>query len=202
VPITHPHHPEIAGMGLRWYAVPVVSDMILTIGGIDYPCAPFNGFYMCTEIASRNFADRGRYDILPEVARRLGLEMDGFGTLWKDTALTELNRAVLHSYRAAGVTMVDHHSASDQYMQFLARENAVGRPVSGDWSWVVPPQASSACEVFHIEMADLRTVPNFYRNRASDGANLMPSTDGSRQTRLRRVYECARRRTRMHRSHA
>ena len=33
-------------------AVPLVSDMILTIGGVDYPWAPFNGFYFGTKIAS------------------------------------------------------------------------------------------------------------------------------------------------------
>ncbi|CUH39336.1 Nitric oxide synthase oxygenase [Jannaschia seosinensis] len=201
VPITHPHCPEIAAMGLRWYAVPVVSDMILTIGGIDYPCAPFNGFYMCTEIASRNFADRGRYDLLPKAARRLQLDPDSHETLWKDATLTELNRAVLHSYQAAGVTMVDHHTASDQFMQFLARESATGRRVSGDWTWLVPPQASSACEVFHHDMTDLRTVPNFYRSRGTDGARLMPHPWNSRQSRLRNIYERVRHRARLRQEH-
>ncbi len=64
--------------------------------GIDYPCAPFNGFYMGTEIASRNFVDVKRYDLLPDIARAFGLDAAAPGTpLWRDTALTELNRAVL-----------------------------------------------------------------------------------------------------------
>ncbi|WP_210530367.1 nitric oxide synthase oxygenase [Rubellimicrobium arenae] len=175
VPITHPENAALADLGLRWYAVPCVSGMILTIGGIDYPCAPFNGFYMCTEIASRNLADRDRYDLLPEVARVLGLgHAAGEAPFWRDTALTELNRAVLHSYKAAGVTMVDHHSASDQFMEFHRREQAQGRQVAADWRWIVPPQASGACEVFHLRMRNFHPVPNYYTSRVDDGLRLMP----------------------------
>jgi nitric-oxide synthase len=175
VAIRHPQNDALSALGLKWYAVPLVSNMILTIGGIDYPCAPFNGFYMGTEIASRNFADARRYDLLPDVATALGLPTETTGPeLWRDTALTELNRAVLHSFKAAGVTMVDHHTASDQFMTFHAREQAQGRRVAADWRWIVPPQASSACEVFHLKMRNFHPVPNFYRDRGGDGLRLMP----------------------------
>lgn len=84
VAIAHPRHPALARLGLRWYDVPCVSGIILTIGGIDYPCAPFNGFYMGTEIASRNLADRQRYDLLRAVARSLGLDPDEASpALWR-----------------------------------------------------------------------------------------------------------------------
>ena len=172
VQIEHPSIPAIAEMQLRWYAVPMINNMILTIGGIDYPCAPFNGHYMCTEIASRDLADKQRYNLLPDVAQALGLDMRD--PVWRDTALTELNRAVYHSYRKAGVTMIDHHTASNQFMTFHRREQLAGRRVAADWQWIVPPQASSACEVFHLKMQDFHPVPNFYRNRGSDGMRLMP----------------------------
>lgn len=175
VAIRHPQQAALQDLGLKWYAVPLVSNMILTIGGVDYPCAPFNGFYMGTEIASRNFADVRRYDLLADVARALDLAMDAPGpALWRDTALTELNRAVLHSFKAAGVTMVDHHTASDQFMAFHAREQAQGRRVAADWRWIVPPQAAPACEVFHLRMRNFHPVPNFYRDRGGDGLRLMP----------------------------
>ncbi len=175
VAIKHPEHDALSALGLKWYAVPLVSNMILTIGGIDYPCAPFNGFYMGTEIASRNFGDARRYDLLPEVARALDIPIDASGQgLWRDTALTELNRAVLHSFDAAGVTMVDHHTASDQFMTFHSREQAQGRRVAADWRWIIPPQAAPACEVFHLRMRNFRPVPNFYRDRGGDGLRLMP----------------------------
>ena len=185
VPILHPQAPEIAELGLRWYAVPCVSGMILTIGGIDYPCAPFNGFYMCTEIASRNFADRKRYDLLPEIGRALGLNTAPHApSLWKDTALTELNRAVQHSYRAAGVTMLDHHAASEQFMEFHGREQSSGRRVAADWRWIVPPQASAAQDVFHLRMKNFHPVPNFYNARSEDGRWLMPFYGNHHQSRL------------------
>lgn len=38
------------------------------IGGITYPTAPFNGWYMVTEIAVRNFTDTYRYNLLEKVA--------------------------------------------------------------------------------------------------------------------------------------
>jgi nitric-oxide synthase len=196
VAITHRDVPALAELGLRWYAVPVVSDMILSIGGVDYPCAPFNGFYTCTEIASRNLADRGRYDLLPDIARRLGLRPGTVDPFWRDTALTELNRAVQTSFQTAGVTMVDHHMASDQFMRFHAREGAAGRTVSADWAWIVPPQASAASEVFHLETRDLKIVPAFYRNRSGDGAGLRPYRADLTRSPLRRVFDELRRRTR------
>ena len=194
VPIHHPDLPGISALGLRWYALPFVSDMILTIGGIDYPCAPFNGFYMGTEIASRNFADERRYDLLPQVADAIGSGRDD--TFWKDRALLELNRAVLHSFQKAGVPIVDHHMASEQFMEFMRRETVAGRALSADWAWIVPPQASPACPVFHVDMQERSMVPNFYRARAIDGADLRPSyedeNDNSRLKdrwrRLKRRY--------------
>lgn len=175
IDIRHPDSASFNVLGLRWYAVPVVSNMVLTIGGIDYPCAPFNGFYMGTEIGSRNFGDVKRYDMLPDVARALGHDTSAGGPpLWRDVALTELNRAVLYSFKAAGVTMVDHHAASDQFMTFHQREQTAGRRVAGDWRWLVPPQAGSASEIFHLKMRNFHPVPNFYRDRGSDGLRLMP----------------------------
>lgn len=201
VAIRHPEYPELEELGLRWYAVPVVSDMILTVGGIDYPCAPFNGFYMCTEIASRNLVDRGRYNLLAPIAETLGLNPGGASPFWRDTAVTELNRAVLNSYQEDGVTMVDHHSASDQFMRFCGRETARGRSVSADWAWVVPPQASSLSEVFHLGMKDLRSVPNFYRSRASDGKGLVPRFEMGQAPFLHRCLQAARRNTLVSDSH-
>jgi len=65
VSLAHPEFAWFADLELRWYAVPVVSNMLLEIGGIRYPAAPFNGWYMGTEIGARNLADWSRYDLLP-----------------------------------------------------------------------------------------------------------------------------------------
>ncbi|WP_394815976.1 nitric oxide synthase oxygenase [Streptomyces gibsoniae] len=149
VPLTHPRHPGFADLGLRWYAVPAVSDMSLEIGGVTYPAAPFNGWYMGTEIGSRNLADTDRYNLLPAVAELFGLDTRNERTLWRDRALVELNLAVLHSYEQAGVSMADHHTESRRFLSHVEREGRHGRPVPTDWSWIVPPLSGGATAVFH-----------------------------------------------------
>jgi nitric-oxide synthase len=166
VPIEHPRFNWFADLGLRWYAVPVISDMYLEIGGVCYPAAPFNGWYMCTEIGSRDFGDSGRYDQLPAIARRMGLSTASNRTLWRDKAITELNLAVLHSYDAAGVTIADHHTESVRFLQHLEREERQGRACPADWTWIVPPAASSATPVFHRYYQNFDQTPNFYRHPA------------------------------------
>ncbi|HMH94751.1 MAG TPA: nitric oxide synthase oxygenase [Streptosporangiaceae bacterium] len=180
VPIGHPEFGWFADLGLRWYAVPVISDMYLEVGGIRYPAAPFNGWYMCTEIGSRDLGDTARYDQLPVVARQMGLSTASDRTLWKDKAITELNLAVLHSYTAAGVTISDHHTESVRFLRHVAREEQQGRACPADWSWIVPPTASSATPVFHRTYRDFDQSPNFYRHRlAAALATAAPSGDGA-----------------------
>ncbi|WP_425470102.1 nitric oxide synthase oxygenase [Streptomyces tateyamensis] len=149
VPLSHPDHPWFAELGLRWYAVPAISDQTLEIGGIRYPAAPFNGWYMGTEIGARNLTDADRYDQLAVVAERLGLDTSNDRTLWKDRALVELNRAVLHSYQEAGVTMTDHHTESERFLKHVAQERRLGRPTPADWSWIVPPVSGGLTPVYH-----------------------------------------------------
>jgi len=166
VAIGHPEFGWFAGLGLRWHAVPVISDMYLDIGGVRYPTAPFNGWYMCTEIGSRDLGDAGRYDQLPVIARHMGLSTASDRTLWKDKAMTELNLAVLHSFSAAGVTISDHHTESVRFLQHVEREERHGRACPADWTWIVPPAASSATPVFHRSYRDFDQTPNFYRHPA------------------------------------
>lgn len=163
VPIRHPDHAWFAELGLRWHAVPAISDMDLEIGGVVYPAAPFNGWYMGTEIGARNLADTARYDLLPEIAARLGLDTRSERTLWRDRALVELNVAVLASYERAGVTMTDHHTESERFLLHLERERRAGRPVPADWSWIVPPLSGSTTPVFHRYYDTVVLSPRYVR---------------------------------------
>ncbi|MFC5883707.1 nitric oxide synthase oxygenase [Kitasatospora sp. CM 4170] len=149
VELTHPDHDWFAELGLRWYAVPAISDMTLEIGGVRYPTAPFNGWYMGTEIGARNLADADRYDMLATVAGRLGLDTSSDRTLWRDRALVELNVAVLHSFQEAGVTIADHHTESVRFLKHVAQEQRLGRPTPADWSWIVPPVSGGLTPVYH-----------------------------------------------------
>jgi nitric-oxide synthase len=162
VPISHPEHPWFADLGLRWHALPAISNMRLEIGGVSYTAAPFNGWYVGTEIGARNLSDVQRYDCLPEIARGLGLDTGSDRSLWKDRALVELNAAVLHSYRAQGVLMVDHHTAARQYMQHLKNEAEFQRASPGEWSWLVPPISGSTSPVFHRSFTDPVPRPNIF----------------------------------------
>ncbi|MFC1440204.1 nitric oxide synthase oxygenase [Streptacidiphilus sp. N1-10] len=168
VPLTHPHHPGFAALGLRWYAVPAVSDMTLEIGGISYPAAPFNGWYMGTEIGSRNLGDTERYNLLPAVADLFGLDTGSERTLWRDRALVELNLAVLHSFERTGVTIADHHTESTRFLTHVEREHARGRGCPVDWSWIVPPLSGSATAVFHryYDAPDENLRPAFVHRRS------------------------------------
>lgn len=162
VPITHPDYPGFAEMNAKWYGVPIVSDMRLEIGGVDYLAAPFNGWYMGTEIGARNLADRERYNMLPKVAEIMGLDTSREITLWKDKALVELNVAVLHSFKEHGVSIVDHHTASQQFLRFEEREKKSGREITGDWTWLIPPISPAATHIFHSSYQDRMETPNFF----------------------------------------
>ncbi|MEV6602113.1 nitric oxide synthase oxygenase [Actinoplanes sp. NPDC051346] len=162
VPLTHPEYPWFADLGLRWYAVPAIANMRLRIGGLDYPLAPFNGWYMGTEIGARNLVDVDRYNLLPDVAQQLGLDTGSESTLWRDRALVEINIAVLHSFESAGVKISDHHTESRRFLLHLAKEESRGRIVPADWSWIVPPISGGITPVFHRYYDEAELSPGFH----------------------------------------
>ena len=162
VPLEHPEHAWFAELGLKWYALPAVSEVKLSLGGLNYTAAPFNGWYMGTEIGARNLSDPYRYNLLPRLAQRLGLPTHRPRTLWQDRALLELNIAVLHSFERAGVKLVDHHAATADFMQFAEQERAAGRQVAGRWSWLVPPISGSATPTFHYEWEEHTVLPQYF----------------------------------------
>lgn len=177
VPISHPRFPWFEDLGLKWYAVPAVSNMALDLGGIQYPFIPFNGFYMGTEIGARNLSDANRYNMLPEIARRMGLDTEYSYTLWKDAALLELNIAVLHSFKSSGVRMMDHHSLSEFFLKFDKDESACQREVHADWTWLVPPISGSSVEIFHQDKWENTVLkPNyFYMDKAWESLSDSPN---------------------------
>jgi nitric-oxide synthase, bacterial len=161
VTIRHPEHPWLESLGLRWYAVPALSDRILATGREAFPCAPFNGWYMGTEVAARDLADAHRYDQLPVLAHHMGLDPRKSHPLWRDRALVLLNEAVLWSFEQDGVRLVDHHQASREFIQFCDQESAAGRQPNADWSWIVPPISGSTTPVFHRTYPLEGLLPNF-----------------------------------------
>jgi nitric-oxide synthase len=127
VPLEHPELPWFVTLGLRWHAVPVISNRKLRIGGITYPAAPYNGVYICQAIGEDVFADDTAYGLARLIADRLGLDTTSDRTLWRDRAVVELNRAVLHSFDAAGVTI--KHAVDG----FLPAHGGGSRPAFTTW---------------------------------------------------------------------
>jgi nitric-oxide synthase, bacterial len=162
VEITHPEYDWFKDLGIHWYAVPFISDMELKIGGIRYSAAPFNGWYMGTEIGSRNLADSSRYNLLPTIAKYMGIDMNNNASLWKDKALLELNVAVLFSYKQAGISIVDHHTAAQQFSLFEEKEKEAERKLTGDWTWLIPPMSPAATHIFHTKYVNKVNDPNYF----------------------------------------
>ena len=66
------------------------------------------------------------------------------------------------------VTMTDHHTASESFLQHFADETATRGGCPADWVWIVPPLSGSACPVFHQEMMKYHLKPSYeYMVRAS-----------------------------------
>lgn len=168
IDIKHEEYPDLEQLGLKWYAVPIISNMDLEIGGIKYHTAPFNGWYMETEIGVRNFTDEYRYNKLKEIATAFNLDTSSTSTYWRDRALVEFNYAVYHSFKNAGVSLVDHITASKQFKQFERKEKEAGREVTGKWSWLAPPLSPSLTHNYHKGFNDTIKSPNLlYRTSES-----------------------------------
>ncbi|CAH1134822.1 unnamed protein product [Ceutorhynchus assimilis] len=161
IPLSHPTLKWFETLGLRWYALPAVSSMMFDCGGIQFPATPFNGWYMSTEIGCRNLCDTHRLNMLETIALNMGLDTRTPVTLWKDKAMIECNVAVLHSFQEKGVTIVDHHTASESFMKHLENEVRLRNGCPADWVWIVPPLSGSATPVFHQEMALYYLKPSY-----------------------------------------
>ena len=145
------HHPEIRGissLGLKWYGIPAVSNITLDLGGLKYTAAPFNGWYMVTEVATRNFGDESRYNLLPKIAEAMGIDISTEETLWRDHALAAINLAVLHSFKRSRISMVDHHTAAASFASWYPNELQTRGYCPGNWKWIIPPTASSTSSLY------------------------------------------------------
>ena len=160
VNIVHPNYKWFEELSLKWYVLPAASNMSLDLGGIQYTCAPFNGFYMGIEIGGRNLSDR--YNMLPVIAEKMHLDCTSNDTLWRDRALIELNIAVLHSFKSQGVRIIDRYTMTDYFTEFVAEEHKCQRSVYADWGRIVPPILSSSTQVYPLELENRILKPNYF----------------------------------------
>uniref|UniRef100_A0A2A4JQF6 Nitric oxide synthase n=1 Tax=Heliothis virescens TaxID=7102 RepID=A0A2A4JQF6_HELVI len=187
VRMDHPNFDWFQDLNLRWYALPAVSGMRMDCGGLEFTATAFNGWYMGTEIGCRNFCDSNRLNILESVAIRMGLDTNMAVSLWKDKALVEINIAVLYSYHRDNVSIVDHHSASEQFMKHMDNESKIRKGCPSDWIWIVPPMSSSLTPVFHQEMALYYLRPSYDYQEPAWKTHQWSKSDGVK-TRHRKFH--------------
>ncbi|XP_064096957.1 nitric oxide synthase, salivary gland-like [Macrobrachium nipponense] len=161
VHLKHPEYKWFEELNIKWFCVPAVSSMMLDCGGLQFSAAPFNGWYMASEIATRDLCDVQRYNLLPMFGEKLGLDTKSPASLWKDKATLEMNIAVLHSFKEKEVTIVDHHTAAETFMQFHSNEYRQRGGCPSDWVWIVPPISGSLTPVFHQEMTLYYLKPSY-----------------------------------------
>ncbi|XP_030892752.1 nitric oxide synthase, brain, partial [Leptonychotes weddellii] len=166
-------------LGLKWYGLPAVSNMLLEIGGLEFSACPFSGWYMGTEIGVRDYCDNSRYNILEEVAKKMNLDMRKTSSLWKDQALVEINIAVLYSFQSDKVTIVDHHSATESFIKHMENEYRCRGGCPADWVWIVPPMSGSITPVFHQEMLNYRLTPSFEYQPEPWNTHVWKGTNGT-----------------------
>ena len=61
----------------------------------------------------------------------------------------------------SGVTLTDHHSASESFMTHMANEQKIRGGCPADWVWIVPPMSASVTQVFHQEMINYKLRPSY-----------------------------------------
>ncbi len=172
VPICHPTVPWYCGTELRWHAAPVISNMLLRNNGQYWPCI-FGGWYETDEIAGRDLAPAHRFNVLPMVADSIGLSRDPrIEPLWQDLALGELHRAVVHSFRRAGVMFSTPQQEAERFRRHVDREHCVGRATPTDRTWLMPATNPVLCSTDEIAEYDPPTpgadpqyvhIPRFHR---------------------------------------
>lgn len=180
--ISHPDFPATQDLGLRWYAVPILADMALKIGGVVYPFAPFNGHYLGTEIAARNLTDPDRYNVLEPWAQACGISTSAKRALWQDEALVRLNQALLASFDNAGVTVGDHHELGRAFEQWCQAEQRQGHDVPGDWSWLTPPMSGSLTPQYHRHFSNGVITHTNYFYQAPPSVSGMTFTSKAKET--------------------
>jgi len=59
------------------------------------------------------------------------------------------------------VTIVNHHTASEQFIKHYESEYSNRGGCPADWVWIVPPVSGHLTPVFHLEMLNYHLKPSF-----------------------------------------
>jgi nitric oxide synthase oxygenase domain/subunit len=129
--IEHPQFPAVKDLHLKWAAIPAITNFKMNLGGLIYPCMPFNGWFLSTEIA-RNLLER--YSMTIPLAKAMNIPFNDRMLVQKVTA--EFENAILHSFEKQEYTIVDPMTVGKSFMTHCQRERKAGRECPGQWSWI------------------------------------------------------------------
>ena len=96
-------------------------------------------------------------------ADALGLNRATNRSLWVDRVVLELNMGVLYSFAKAGITIVDQHTISEQFMTHFQAEMKERGGCPTDWVWTVPSTSGSLTPVWHQETLHYHLSPSVLR---------------------------------------
>ena len=119
---------------------------------------------METEI-TRDLIEPCRMDKMEAIAKAIGVDSSDEDDFWRERVAIETNKAVVHSFRRDGHSIVDHVTAQAQFLAHNMREKREGRECPAQWSWVVPSFGGSTLPVWHHEMREIYIEP---RSRCSE----------------------------------
>ena len=131
ITIEHPRYSKVKKLGLKWCSIPAITNFKLNLGGIDYPCVPFNGWFLSTEIV-RNLIER--YNCALNVAKAIGIDTND--ALLVSKVSEELETAVLYSFEKNKYTIVDPIGVGKSFLTHCQREADMGRECPAQWSWI------------------------------------------------------------------
>ena len=110
-------------LGLKWYAIPAVSNVEFHIGGLVYTAAPFNGWYADTEIM-RNLLDQDRFNLSQEIYDSCdeNLKISLSGAPVPDIAAIILNAAIVESFKDQCVSIAQHNLMLERFYNWYNKE--------------------------------------------------------------------------------
>ena len=76
--------------------------------------------------------------------------------------IRDRNHAVYHSFKADGVSIVDHLTAAKQFEMFERNEHQQNRDVTGKWSWLAPPLSPTLTSNYHHGYDNTMHHTNFF----------------------------------------
>ena len=96
-------------------------------------------------------------------ADALGLNRATNRSLWVDRIVLELNIGVLHTFAKAGISIVDQHTISEQFMTHFQAEMKERGGCPTDWVWTVPSTSGSLTPIWHQETLHYHLSPSVLR---------------------------------------